>query len=233
MLADTHTKGLVEFHPAVKPLGRLIVPSDMPLPVTGCPTCPVSCRALNVDTEICTMGFLATEILMKGFGMAMPEVSCGSKLFILSFDESDPGDHAMSEQSLKAMGIVHGAVLMCEGQCEGKQQLKFSLLVRHCDGMGTHLSVMHLRDWTTVSHAWCTPSAKLAALTVLMVGETDKRGLLPRLPMDCWYRIMNCIPRHELGQGGRGPAAEQLALATYSAIVREARARIEATIART
>merc|ERR1719272_1705246 len=58
----------------------------------------------------------------------------------------------------------------------------------------------HLRDWTTVSHAWCPPSAQLSALTVLMVGETYKRGLLPRLPMDCWYRILNMIPRHTLRQ---------------------------------
>ena len=92
----------------------------------------------------------------------------------------------------------------------------------------THLSVMHFRDWTTVSHAWCTPSAKLVALTVLMVGETYKRGLLPRLPMDCWYFILNCIPRHELRQGGCEPADEQVVLAQYSAILREARARIDA-----
>ena len=92
----------------------------------------------------------------------------------------------------------------------------------------THLSLVHFRDWTTVSHAWCMPSAKLVALTVMMVGETYKRGLLPRLPMDCWYFILNCIPRHELRQGGCEPAAEQAALAQYSAILREARARIDA-----
>ena len=90
----------------------------------------------------------------------------------------------------------------------------------------TRLSVEHFRDWTTVSHAWCTPSAKLVALTVLMVGETYKRGLLPRLPMDCWYRILNCIPRHELRQGGCEPEAEQVAQTQYSAILREARAMI-------
>ena len=87
---------------------------------------------------------------------------------------------------------------------------------------------MHFRDWTTVSHAWCTPSAKLVALTVLMVGDTYKRGLLPRLPMDCWYFILNCIPRHELRQGGCEPGEEQVALTQYSAILREARARIDA-----
>ena len=92
----------------------------------------------------------------------------------------------------------------------------------------THLSLMHFRDWTTVSHAWCTPSAKLVALTVLMVGETYNRGLLPRLPMDCWYFILNCIPRHELRQGGCEPAAEQVAQTQYSAILREARAMIDA-----
>lgn len=86
----------------------------------------------------------------------------------------------------------------------------------------TQLSVMHFRDWTTVSHAWCSPSAKLVALTVLMVGETYKRGLLPRLPMDCWYRILNCIPRHELRQGGCEPAEEEAASAKYLAILRTA-----------
>ena len=89
----------------------------------------------------------------------------------------------------------------------------------------THLSVKHFRDWTTVSHAWCTPSAKLVALTVLMVGETYKRGLLPRLPMDCWYFILNCIPRHELRLGGCEPAEEQDARTKYLAILREARAK--------
>ena len=94
-----------------------------------------------------------------------------------------------------------------------------------------HLSRMHFRDWTTVSHAWCTPSAKLVALTVLLVGETYKRGLLPRLPMDCWYMILNRIPRHELRQGGCEPDEEGAALATYSSLLREARAVINAKAA--
>ena len=93
----------------------------------------------------------------------------------------------------------------------------------------THLSLMHFRDWTTVSHAWCTPSAKLVAVTVLLVGDTFKRGLLPRLPMDCWYRILNCIPRHELRLGDCAPVAEQTALVQYRAILHDARASIEAT----
>ena len=58
---------------------------------------------------------------------------------------------------------------------------------------------------------------------VLMVGETYKRGLLPRLPVDCWYRILNCIPRHELRQGGCEPDEEQAAQAKYSAILQEAK----------
>lgn len=88
-----------------------------------------------------------------------------------------------------------------------------------------HLGKKHLRDWTTVSHAWCTPSAKLTALTVLMVGETYKRELLPRLPMDAWYIILNMIPRYELRQhGGRCKLAdEQAALAQYNAILKAAR----------
>ena len=90
-----------------------------------------------------------------------------------------------------------------------------------------HLSLMHFRDWTTVSHAWCTPSAKLVALTVLMVGETYKRRLLPRLPMDCWYRILNCIPRHELRLAECKPAEERTALALYEAIVSDARTTVD------
>lgn len=85
-----------------------------------------------------------------------------------------------------------------------------------------HLSWMHSRDWTTVSHAWCTPSAKLTALTVLLVGETYKRTLLPRLPMDCWYRILNCIPRHELRQGYCDPESEKAAQEECTAILQEA-----------
>lgn len=92
-----------------------------------------------------------------------------------------------------------------------------------------HLSWMHFRDWTTISHAWCTPSAKLVAVTVLMVGETYKRGLLPRLPMDCWYRILNKLPRHELRLGGCEPVAEQAALAIYATILQEARVAVDAS----
>ena len=86
-----------------------------------------------------------------------------------------------------------------------------------------HLSLMHFRDWTTVSHAWGTPSAKLTALTVLLVGETYRRKLLPRLPMDVWYRILNCIPRHALRQGDCAPEGEQEAMVTYMNILREAK----------
>lgn len=86
----------------------------------------------------------------------------------------------------------------------------------------------HLRDWTTVSHAWCPASAKLSTLTVLMVGETYKRGLLPRLPMDCWYRILNMVPRHKLRQGYCEPIKERAALAQYLAILQDARTVIAA-----
>ena len=91
----------------------------------------------------------------------------------------------------------------------------------------SHLSRMHFRDWTTVSHAWCKPSAQLSTLTVLLAGETYKRKLLPRLPMDCWYRILNCIPRHELRFGGCEPYKEKAALAEYSKILKVARDRIK------
>lgn len=93
-----------------------------------------------------------------------------------------------------------------------------------------HLSVEHFRDWTTVSHAWCTPSAKMVALTVLLIGETYKRGLLPRLMMDCWYWILNCIPRHALRQRGCKPVEEQVELVKYLAILREAKGAAAAAL---
>lgn len=66
----------------------------------------------------------------------------------------------------------------------------------------SHLSALpHFQHWTTVSHTWSTSSAKLTALTVLLVGETYTRGLLPRLPFDCWCRILSMIARHEPRQG--------------------------------
>eukprot|EP00729_Bicosta_minor_P000776 gene776-5312_t len=52
-----------------------------------------------------------------------------------------------------------------------------------------HLGREHFRDWTTASHTWCMPSAKLTALMVLLVGCSYKRLAaergMPRLPMDC------------------------------------------------
>lgn len=46
--------------------------------------------------------------------------------------------------------------------------------------------------------------------------------------MDCWYWVLNCIPRYELRQGGFESEAEQVAPTQYSAILREARAVIAA-----
>ena len=87
-------------------------------------------------------------------------------------------------------------------------------------------SLMHFRDWTTITHAWCTPSAKLTAITVLLVGETYKRGLLPRLPMDCWYRILNCIPRYQLRQSACSYYEQPQYADQYALILDEARAAI-------
>ena len=89
-----------------------------------------------------------------------------------------------------------------------------------------HLSLMHFRDWTTVAHAWCTPSAKLTAITVLLVGETYKRGMLPRLPMDCWYMILNVLPRHVLRIGGCTPREEERALHEYRLIFRTTKQKL-------
>lgn len=89
-----------------------------------------------------------------------------------------------------------------------------------------HLGKEHFRDWTAVSHAWCTPSAKLTALTVLMVGETYKRGLLPRLSMDVLYKILNMVPRYELRLGTCSYDEENAAELKYNAILRTAKAAI-------
>ena len=117
--------------------------------------------------------------------------------------------------------------LPCEKAAGGNRHLRATLKeMRMFRGL-PHLGNEHFRHWTTVSHAWCPPSAKLTALTVLLVGCSFKRlaaeRKLPRLPMDCWYRILNCIPRHELRQGGCEPAEEQAALAKYLAILQTAR----------
>lgn len=88
-----------------------------------------------------------------------------------------------------------------------------------------HLGRDHFRDWTTVTHAWCTPSAQLTAVTVLLVGCSCKRLAvernLPRLPMDCWYRILNMIPRHELRLGDCTPKDEKAASLQYNRLLLE------------
>ena len=65
------------------------------------------------------------------------------------------------------------------------------VLSMHSSPKHRHLGREHFRDWTTASHTWCTPSAKLTALMVLLVGCSYKRLAaergMPRLPMDCWY----------------------------------------------
>jgi hypothetical protein len=38
----------------------------------------------------------------------------------------------------------------------------------------------------------------MMVLTVLLVGETYKRKVLSRLPMDVWYWILNMIARYAL-----------------------------------
>ena len=87
---------------------------------------------------------------------------------------------------------------------------------------GRRLGNDHFRHWTTRSHGWCPPTAQLTAMTVLLVGETYTRGLLPRLPMDCWYRILNMLPRHELRIGQCTPEEEEAAQEEYDGIVQAA-----------
>jgi hypothetical protein len=62
----------------------------------------------------------------------------------------------------------------------------------------------------------------MVALTVLLVGETYGRRMVPRMSMYLWYQILNYIP-HALRQGGYEPEEEQVESAKYSAILKEAK----------
>ena len=125
--------------------GRIInsAPSNMFGPNKKCATCQVSSAEVTVNTQTCTVGFLTNEILKKGFGMVMPEVSRGSALLVTDFDETDAAwdeeedredlenqINVIFPQSLEAVKIVDGTTLMCEDKL---QAFKFSLLVHHCD----------------------------------------------------------------------------------------------------
>jgi hypothetical protein len=70
--------------------------------------------------------------------------------------------------------------------------------IERCRARG--LDPSHWRDWSTVSHAWCTDSARLKALTVLLVAACFRRKLWPRLPVHMWYLILGQMPRSELGK---------------------------------
>ena len=120
-----------------------------------------------------------------------------------------------------------------EGAAEGNRHLRATLHEIEMYTSLPHLGLMHFRDWTSVSHAWCTPSAKLTALTVLLVGcsfkRLDSEWKLPRLPMDCWYRILNMIPRHELRMGNFTAESELAAEAQYTAILASGTAKKSST----
>ena len=83
----------------------------------------------------------------------------------------------------------------------------------------------HFRDWTATSHAWCVPSAKLTALTVLLVGSCCERDLWPELPVEIWHYILNFIPRYRLRQGHCTDDEEEYAGATYKQLLRDGRRR--------
>ena len=89
---------------------------------------------------------------------------------------------------------------------------------------GRRLGNEHFRHWTTRSHGWCPPTARLTALTVLLVGETYTRELLPRLPMDAWYKILSMIPRYELRMGQCTKEEEDGAQEVCDGIVHAAKA---------
>ena len=88
---------------------------------------------------------------------------------------------------------------------------------------GYRLSCLHRRHWSTIMHQHCAPSAKLVVLVVLLVGETYKRKILPRLPMDCYYRILYNLDRSQLRVGACWGADEEAARATYASILKAAK----------
>ena len=70
----------------------------------------------------------------------------------------------------------------------------------------------HVERYLEHTSAHCpatTPAA--SAMIVLLVGETYKRGLLPRLPMDCWYMILNVQNPAARAPAGRAVCARMVA----------------------
>ena len=61
------------------------------------------------------------------------------------------------------------------------------------------------RFWHPTMHAWCTPAAKACVTTVLVAElrvdqqDLDYSHTLPALPHELWLRILEFVPRHELG----------------------------------
>ena len=84
----------------------------------------------------------------------------------------------------------------------------------------SNLGPLHFRYYSPMSHAWCTPSAKHAVITVLLAGEASaQRGLVAFLPPEIWACILEMIPRHELRVGACAEADEFGALTDYNLIL--------------
>ena len=86
-------------------------------------------------------------------------------------------------------------------------------------------SCLHRQHWSTIMHQHCAPSAKLNVLVVLLAGVTYRRKLLPRLPMDCYYRILYNLDRSQLRVGACCGINEEAARATYASILNAAKSK--------
>lgn len=77
---------------------------------------------------------------------------------------------------------------------------------RSACGARSHLGQLHFEHWSVQTHAWCTPSAKLGVLTVLLVGDAcvERELFDESLPSELWTHILTFIPRYVL-QCGAAP----------------------------
>ena len=74
---------------------------------------------------------------------------------------------------------------------------------RSACGARSHLGQLHFEHWSVQTHAWCTPSAKLGVLTVLLVGDAcvERELFDESLPPELWTHILTFIPRYVMRCG--------------------------------
>lgn len=74
---------------------------------------------------------------------------------------------------------------------------------RSACGTRRHLGQLHFEHWSVQTHAWCTPSAKLGVLTVLLVGDAcvERELFDESLPPELWTHILTFLPRYVMRCG--------------------------------